>query len=53
MPVFIDEVVAEVIPVPQPESEPGEDRAPVPESEFDVVQLLSLLEERRLRLAVD
>lgn len=53
MPVFINEVLTEVIPVPESESNPMEERTPVDESDFDLVQKLALIEERRLRLAID
>lgn len=55
MPILINEVIAEIEPTTQPEteSEPAETRVPSDLAEFEVMRRLALVEERRARLAVD
>lgn len=55
MPVLINEVVAEVEPVTVPESQaaPGEERMPISSTEFEILQMLAVIEQRRERLMVD
>ena len=55
MPIFIDEVSAEVSQsvVPQVESHPLEDRTTVPQPQYEFLQILNLIEERRKRLEFD
>lgn len=55
MPIFIDEVSAEVSQtvVPQVESQPLEDRTPVVQPQFELLKTLNLIEERKKRLEFD
>jgi hypothetical protein len=55
MPILINEVIAEIEPTAQPETEaePAESRAPSDLAEFEIMRRLTLLQERRARLAVD
>jgi hypothetical protein len=55
MPVFIDEVIAEVESTAPIESEAEADaqRMPLASSELELAQTLALIEQRRQRLAVD
>jgi hypothetical protein len=55
MPVLINEVVAEVVEavVPEVESMPLSQQAPLSPTEFEMAQTLALLEERRERLKID
>jgi hypothetical protein len=55
MPIFIEEVSAEVSQtvVPQVESQPLEGRVTVVQPQFEFLQTLNLLEERKQRLEFD
>ena len=55
MPVMINEIVAEVEPtvVPESQAEPHEERVPVTRSEFELMQVLAVIEQRKQRLMVD
>lgn len=55
MPVLINEVVAEVesTVVPETQAEPVEERVPLASSEFELMQVLAVIEQRRQRLMVD
>ena len=55
MPVLINEVVAEVEPtvVPEIQAEAREERVSSTKSEFELMQLFTVVEERRQRLMVD
>jgi hypothetical protein len=55
MPVFIDEVIAEVEPTAAPESgvETEAQVMPLASSELELAQTLALMEQRRERLTVD
>ena len=55
MPVFINEVIAEVpqAVVPETQTAPVEDRMPISDAEYELMQTLSLLEERQQRLQFD
>jgi hypothetical protein len=55
MPVFINEVTTEVeqAVVPATESNASESRMPVTPPEFEFLQTLTLVEERRQRLEYD
>ncbi len=55
MPVFINEVTAEVpqAPVADVQSKPIQERMPVTEPEYQLLQTLNLIEERRQRLEFD
>ncbi len=55
MPVLINEVVAEVEPavVPESQAEPDEQRVPLSSAEFEIMQTLAIIEQRRERLMVD
>ena len=55
MPVFINEVIAEIPQpvVPNADSKPVEERMPVSEPEYQLMQTLSLIEERQQRLQFD
>jgi hypothetical protein len=53
MPVMINEVITEVEASPEFESQPVQGRAPVSDPEFALLKMLTLMEERRLRLKID
>lgn len=55
MPILINEVLAEVEPVrvPTGEAPPPPESTPLAQTEFELVQTLALIEERRRRLLVD
>ena len=55
MPVFINEVVAEVPPAPVPEtqSQPPQQQTALPASEYELLQSLNIIEQRRERLLFD
>lgn len=55
MPIFIEEVSAEVIEpvVPESSAHPRDRQAPLATAEFELARTLALLEQRRQRLAVD
>jgi len=55
MPVFINEVTAEVPqpPVPKEQSSSLHEQVPVTQPEYDFLKNLNLIEERRRRLEFD
>lgn len=55
MPVFINEVITEVAPsvVPQATQQPAQAATPLAQSEYELVQTLSVLSERQARLQFD
>lgn len=55
MPVFINEVTAEVpqSPVPEVQSKAPQEQSPVTQPEYELLKSLSLIEERRQRLEYD
>lgn len=55
MPVFINEVSAEIPqpPVPQVQAQPLEDRVSVSQPEYELMLTLSIIEERKQRLDFD
>lgn len=55
MPVFINEVIAEVpaAPVPDTHSQAPQQQTTLPPSEYELLQTLNIIEERRQRLLFD
>jgi len=55
MPVYIDEVSAEVVEsvVPEPSAHPRDRQAPLSTAEFELARALALLAQRRQRLVTD
>lgn len=53
MPVLIDEVIAEISENSPPSGAAAGPPMPLPAAELELQQTLALLQERRLRLALD
>ena len=55
MPVFINEVSAEIpmAPVPQTQAQPVHEQIPVTQPEYEFLKNLQIIEERRQRLEFD
>ncbi len=55
MPVFINEVTAEIpqSPVPQVQSQPVQEMSPITLAEQEFLKTLNLIEERKQRLEFD
>lgn len=53
MPVLVNEVISEIVPVPSTDAHPKEEQTPLDIAEFEVAAILDRIEERRLRLATD
>lgn len=55
MPVFINEMIAEVTPsvVPQTTQQPAQASMPLSPPEYELVKMLNLINERQARLQFD
>jgi hypothetical protein len=53
MPVLVNEVISEIVPVPPTDAHPKEEQTPLDTAKFEIAATLDQIEERRLRLRTD